>query len=699
MTDVQPSLIQKKKDLNLYYEMAQEAFQANDVNEALNISRKALQIAQSQDEPKWVQKFDSLTSQIHQEAPLLASSISKENLTAIKGIGVKVAERLINAGIKTIDDLAHSSVRELASLEGIGKSTAQEFIDSAKERLHMKKLNNFYGVSQNEDSNKFEIEATTDESEIEFEGNENSIDYSEKEEKFGNIESESKIVEKNVELEGIHKTDIPEKINEINPLKSTEMTPWFEDKFKYSREGRSYSTKQGLKTIEQEEELNESEISDDIEETSSAVEADVKQETADKSFAIQPEIPRQKNFELIERAKVSKKILNHSQIKDISTEISKELELSEFFIVKPIQELRTIFTGIDLLAIRLTQVHEFLDIIFIVPIKICTLTESLIVSDTTIGYHSTENIPENDYHLEKLLQSYIQALSNCGQLVYEDIGKEGALFRYLTKYLHLDISLEKTLTHKNLFFRSGPLQYKILVDPVLVSQNKVGFTEKLIPFAYQKDSNIHAVEVSHLSDLLQYLDQKYFLIETYGKKENSLALYCKASDKFMEDLRKYSAPFMIYGVIFLFIFLFQEYSLLFWLINLGYGVIAFYTLIIGYIYIRFHQHKVGLRQEFSIPYFKKTFDFDDTELILIREELSKPSMAQFTYEILGKNANSKVISELEKYNAETYLKTKEKEKEERENNSISKLFESKTQPKNSELKNKLVAKYSSFLED
>ncbi|MFX1304408.1 MAG: helix-hairpin-helix domain-containing protein [Promethearchaeota archaeon] len=850
MTDAQNSLLHKKRDLKFYYEMAQEAFQANDVNEALKISQNALQIAQSQNESKWVQIFDSFNSQLHQKVPLLASSPIKENLTGIKGIGVKVAERLINAGIKTINDLAHTSVQKLASLEGIGKATAQRFIDSAKERLHMKKLNGFSGRSQIKLGDSFNSKKSFKESkqvdldysesikinshermpnyiltlspstpivvdgsniawmggdkkkgdipELKYlielreylinigfkeitifcdfglpyiiderkkledliqkkiiyralkEGKEVDDHYvlqyakkvngyfiveSEKysnwfnrgydedwikerritaryvkgefllkpiieiTEDFKDLKSESIKVDKNVDYEEIHEIDIPEKIHENNPPKSF---PWFDGKYNYSRLGKSYPRGQGLKIIEQDEDFNESdieEISNDLEEISGDIKDDVKQDSADGSLAIQSEILRQKNFELIERAKVSKKILNHSQIKDITTEISKELELSEFFIVKPIQELRTILTGIDLLAIRLTKVHEFLDLIFIVPIKICMLTESLIVSDTTMRYHSVENIPENDYHLEKLLQSYLQALSNCGQLVYEDIGKEGALFRYITKYLHLDISLEKTFTHKNLFFRSGPLQFKILAEPILVSQSKVGFTEKLIPFAYQKNSNIHVVEIFHLSDLLQYLDQKYFLVETYSKKESSLALYCKASNKFMEDLRRISAPFMIYGVIFLFIFLFQEDFLLFWLVNLGYGVIAFYTLIVGYLYIRFYQHKVGLQKEFSTPYFKKTFDFDDTDLILIREELSKPFMAQFTYEMLGKNPNSKVISELEKYNAETYLKTKEKEKKERENNSISKLFEPKTQPKNSELKNKLVEKYSSFLED
>jgi hypothetical protein len=98
----------------------------------------------------------------------------------------------------------------------------------------------------------------------------------------------------------------------------------------------------------------------------------------------------------------------------------------------------------------------------------------------------------------------------------------------LANYLNIDIRLERTITRKNLFYRSGPVQYKVLIEPALICQNTVGFTEKIIPFAYQKHSNTHIVELSQFSDLLQYLDQKYFFIETYSVQKNALALKCEA---------------------------------------------------------------------------------------------------------------------------------------------------------------------------
>ena len=88
------------------------------------------------------------------------------------------------------------------------------------------------------------------------------------------------------------------------------------------------------------------------------------------------------------------------------------------------------------------------------------------------------------------------------------------------------------------------------------------------------------MEYSRFSDLLQYLEQKYFFIETYSVQKNALVLNCEASNHFLKDLRKYSAPFMVYGFVVLLILLFREYSALPLLINLGYGIIFFYFVLL-----------------------------------------------------------------------------------------------------------------------
>ncbi|MDX1798349.1 MAG: hypothetical protein R3255_06845 [Candidatus Lokiarchaeia archaeon] len=418
------------------------------------------------------------------------------------------------------------------------------------------------------------------------------------------------------------------------------------------------------------------------------------------SLIISPELVRQSNLKIQGQDPIFRETLSPSQFQENITAVIKTFELSEFVIVKKIPNLRRLFTGIDLIAIKLVQVKEFLELIYIIPIKFSSLKGSIITSNNTIKYRSVEDYSEKDFQLDWLSQSYIKATSNALNVIEEDLLNNGSFFQFLSKYLKINIFLEKTITHKKLFFRSGPVQYKVLIEPLLISHNSVGFTEKIIPFAYQKQINLHVLSQSQLQDFLHYIDQKYYLIETYGEQNNALALNCEATNKFIRDLRKYSKPFMLYGFAFLLVLLFQWYTVLSFLINLGYGVISLYIVVVGYIYLKLYNQKSEIQREFSIPYYQKNFNFDETNLILINEELSPRFMEQFVYECIEKDINFNIINQIEQKNAETFLRNKL--------NKIkiddSQLFEPEdntqsAETKESKLKNKLVEKYSSFLED
>jgi hypothetical protein len=153
----------------------------------------------------------------------------------------------------------------------------------------------------------------------------------------------------------------------------------------------------------------------------------------------------------------------------------------------------------------------------------------------------------------------------------------------------------------------------------------------------------------------------------------------------------------------LLILLFQAFSALSLLINLGYGIISFYFVIIGYIYLKLYKQKSGLKREFSAPYYQKKINFDETNLILINEELSSKLMEQFVYECIGKDAEFNIVNKIEQDNAESFLSKKLNKKKIED----SYLFESETAPhsnnpngsKDSKIKHDLIDKYSSFLED
>ena len=53
------------------------------------------------------------------------------NLSDIKGLGKK-EDTLKEAGIDTVEKLANAEVDDLTTLKGIGKATAEKFIENAK---------------------------------------------------------------------------------------------------------------------------------------------------------------------------------------------------------------------------------------------------------------------------------------------------------------------------------------------------------------------------------------------------------------------------------------------------------------------------------------------------------------------------------------------------------------------------------------
>jgi Holliday junction resolvasome RuvABC DNA-binding subunit len=62
-----------------------------------------------------------------------------EELVRVRGIGPTAAERLMNAGIKSIDEIAKSKPKELAWIKGIGMLSAEKIIENALELLKLEK--------------------------------------------------------------------------------------------------------------------------------------------------------------------------------------------------------------------------------------------------------------------------------------------------------------------------------------------------------------------------------------------------------------------------------------------------------------------------------------------------------------------------------------------------------------------------------
>ncbi|MCZ2845848.1 MAG: helix-hairpin-helix domain-containing protein [Candidatus Bathyarchaeota archaeon] len=134
------NIIDKKWDLNYIYDMAQQAMEAGDIEQAIKLSERGLKEAELQVDVEWKPKFEMFTNDIKanfsSRKPEMAVIIKDKNdLTKVNGVGFTHAINLKEAGYNTIDQLAKISPKILANVKGIGLTTARRFVEAAKKYL------------------------------------------------------------------------------------------------------------------------------------------------------------------------------------------------------------------------------------------------------------------------------------------------------------------------------------------------------------------------------------------------------------------------------------------------------------------------------------------------------------------------------------------------------------------------------------
>ncbi|MFX1315413.1 MAG: helix-hairpin-helix domain-containing protein [Promethearchaeota archaeon] len=675
MTDTNESLLGKKLDLKVYYDLAQRAFDDKDLSQAKIISENGLKKALLENNGEWTRKFTSFnntlnqfyadrlndgnTGYIKEETEKRQESVSvKEDLTIVKGIGKTVAEKLFQVGITSIRELASIKPRTLMKVKGIGSATAMRLIEAAKMYVKNPSINRYTRLHENS-------EPLLEEKIIE-----------------NDIHDDSKIKE---ELE----------LSEKNrPL--VKNVKWFDDKYKRPSTGiwipplnspkeavTEIPIMKAVSTIGIDDNALEIEDIDEYEE--SQFSPPIVKSTNSIRSTHQDEGKLQKIQQHTMDTGLSEK-LNPDEIEHLRLHMQQELNSKGYYIIIENHFLTNIFQNIDILALKIIQVNATLDLLLLLPIRINSLRGSLLVSEESVNYHGTlKDGHQFNRAIDTLLNLNLNRIIESQEIIFNELISEGNLFQFFHNYLKLNITVEKTITKKRLFFRAGPLQYKILIEPIIVSQGNVGFTEKLLPFAYQKHSNLHLIEYTKLTEILPYLEKKYYAVETRGKRENDIITYFNAIDKFMEELRLYSFPFIGFGIALVFALLSQVPEVVTIFINLGFALLFLYGIIAAYLYYKFFKTKRTLQQEYHTPYFQKLLELDETDLILINEELTEAQMTQFSYECLGKHIKSPFISQLEINRTENLL--------------IKGKQNSKPIITNSTLNPSLIKKYSSFLED
>ncbi|MFX1313322.1 MAG: hypothetical protein ACFFHD_12015 [Promethearchaeota archaeon] len=296
-----------------------------------------------------------------------------------------------------------------------------------------------------------------------------------------------------------------------------------------------------------------------------------------------------------------------------------------------------------------------------------------------------------DFSSSKVIEFYIAQLKEVQENIFVNITSKNQLFEYFKNYLKADFSLVASHSSKNLSLMSGPVQLRLVTEPILINKNDVGFLEKILPFAYLSDSNIHVITSSMFTRLLEYIEKKYILIERYGEKEDTLTAYLESHKTFMERERLLSIPILSFGFIALLVILSQGLFLLDLILTLGYVLLGLYAITSLFLYLSFYKKKSALKISSRVPYYKHEHSFDDSSLVLISNELSPKLMTQFSYECLGKILDSNVITEIEQQQAQDRIIQRRIE----QTKEVNKLFE----PAHSTMTNRLIKRYSSFLEE
>ncbi|MFW9987736.1 MAG: helix-hairpin-helix domain-containing protein [Candidatus Odinarchaeota archaeon] len=581
----------------------------------------------------------------------LTPTIKKEDLLIVKGIGAHMAELLFRNDISKIKDLAHAKPQQLALIPGIGLLRAQTLIKNAKEHLHHKNLN---GFSTNPPLKK-ELEIPI-------------LDASVGE--YGTLKPcvGSEVYSNNNEQEvgvSYEKDDMDEQEDIIVEVDG------------YGNESNIQESEQFILKSETILEI-ESEPS--------------------KPVRV-PETP------------FKGEMLSSEECKQLEDNVRAIFQEHGFIIIEKSPKPYELLSKIDVLAIKLIsdwgyQEKEIYhsDLILIVPVKISPLEGSLIVSENNIEYHAVNKT--SDFYTKSLPISYLKELIITGQNIRFNLANKGILFTVFNNFCTNSLSLVRSYKKKNLYYRYDKNQCEILINPIILSKKKVGFTEKVIPFAYHTNSNVHILQVSRLSEILEYLEKKYILLESHIKKKSMKEVHYAAENKLRHQL-KYTWPFISLTFIYITIFIFHAYSILGLLNQFALWTTVLMGIVYGYIFRNYYKQKSIINREFNTPYLKRELNLDNSTLKIINQGLPSSLMEQFSYECLGKNPKFKVIHKVEQQNSQEFLHARElkkkmedttffeedKEQQEKYNEHLPDI------PEISDDIQKLRKKYSSFLED
>jgi hypothetical protein len=687
-----------------------------------------------------------MTNVYHKSSEIIVEAIEEreeilpqttDDLTEIKGIGLGTAERLKTMKVYTYRQLAELTPEKLSEAPGIGIATARKFIEEAK---------NLLSEFQEQNSAKKQnhiIEKTTEILKKEKKTDvDNIINFEVAEVIVEEELPQEKLQREEIPIESIQKPWFREKFNRSrlsasysavskrSPIESIVVTEEIEEIESETKAIVDFEEREEETIEEYQETVPEVPERLDVNATVEPFESEVPfiEEPIPREEAFAPiatELPKEIDVstiaefletpEVVEVPNIAKiaeipevfevpevheiievptrpKVPNYKE--ELTNEVAESLkELGYYSIPRGIEALAPFFRNVDSIGLRLVSVKNNSKLIILAPIKFCDLEGTILVHEDKIDYKAYSKAPGSG--LVSTARQHADELLRTKDSMFEEV-VNGEVFRsFVEKYLQVRFAVEKSAKNKKLYFLSGQTQYKILIEPILLTKTPAKCMEKSILFPYQRKTNLHIVDRTNLGHLLRFIEKKYKLIESRAKKTNSIEIYQTADAKFRSSLKVASLPFLGYSVVLLVIYFSQLYFLLRLLNSIGVAAIGIYVFAVAYFYFKFYNTKKELTTEFETPYYLQNAQFSETDLLIVKEEFTSEQMAQFGYECFGKDSDSKVLKEIEKNSIKESVVAKQREQVAPD------LFELDSHREDSSVAevSKNDVKFSSFLED
>ena len=371
--------------------------------------------------------------------------------------------------------------------------------------------------------------------------------------------------------------------------------------------------------------------------------------------------------------------------------IQSKLKECGYTILSKNSSFSNIFPRIDEIACKLLEISQNKQVLLIIPLKVFLTEKRVVISEKHI---STFNKKEKG--MIENSPVVIAPLIGLSNNLFDAIIRDNRIQKIISFHLQQELTSQKTSSNGASILIIGGINTLVHIEPLIVTNFTPGFEEKAVPFAYQRQNNLHVVSLNDLTQFSGFIEKKIYYIETYALSHQGTNRNDSLIINFNHIIYRFSYPFIGFGSVFGFILVFGFYDLLKFFITIGYVSSLFYIGGVLLLYLRLRREKTKINTHFTQRLDYNSLVFNEGDLIFIREELTQDEMAQFAYECFGKANQYEILEAVEKKQLEQLTVPDLQNKEAKKPSSKSNPND---QPKITKAENKLIEKYSKFLED